>query len=235
MKTKSLSGVKMEGDEGSVTAVFATLGVKDHDGDVIVKGAIEDGAEVRISAFGHASWGGALPVGKGVIAEVGNEAVFTGKFFTDTPEGLSTYRTVKNLGSLAEWSFSLDEVEQEAGEHEGEPVNIIKAIRGQTEVSPVLRGAGIGTRTLAIKSRETKFSDCFESVIADVKALLDRVEEVAVFRTGQGKSRLAEDSVGSLGLLDGELKRLHALLEETQPDDGLAREYARFVQLTQGV
>jgi hypothetical protein len=36
-----------------VSAVFATFGVIDRDGDLALPGAFEDGAEVDISSYGH--------------------------------------------------------------------------------------------------------------------------------------------------------------------------------------
>ena len=79
---KGLTGGGMkEGEKGLVEAVFATLGVVDLDGDVTVAGAFEDGAAVRISSYGHASWGGALPVGRGTIRAGAKEAVLDGRFF----------------------------------------------------------------------------------------------------------------------------------------------------------
>lgn len=158
-KRKSIAGsaVTIKNAElGEVEAVIATIGVVDHDGDVMLKGAIDDGAKVVISAYGHASWDGALPVGVGTIKEVGQEVVFDGRFFTQTPHGAATFETVKELSAedLQEWSFSLEEVEHERGKVDGKSVNLISRVYVK-EVSPVLRGAGINTRTLATKSVKT--------------------------------------------------------------------------------
>jgi hypothetical protein len=238
MKTKTLTNVEVKDDDtGTVRAVFATLGVKDHDGDVILPGAIEDGAPVRISAYGHGSWAGRLPVGKGVIREVGNEAVFEGAFFTDTTDGLDTYRTMKNLGELGEWSFSLDVTETEPGELDGEPVTFIKSIRGQTEVSPVLRGAGVNTRTLDIKGRDLKFADEAQAVMAAVDSFIGRAAEVVTMRREKGKS-LGATSRELLEWLAADLKRLDDLLADeesvevpVEPDlrEEANREYLRFI------
>lgn len=163
MKTKALRDVQIkDATQGTVTAVFATLGVKDHDGDVIVKGAIPDGAEVLISAYGHQSWKGALPVGKGVIREDGNDAIFEGQFWLETTGGSDTFAVVKNAGDLQEWSFSLDNVEQERGDYEGGTANFIKSVE-IAEVSPVIRGAGINTRTLSTKAKQLH-SDLWENL-----------------------------------------------------------------------
>lgn len=137
--------------EGSFQAVFGTLGVIDRDKDVIMPGAIESGTKVRISAYNHASWASALPVGKGTIEEVNNELVVNGQFFRTTEAGRETYETVKALDDLTEWSFGFDVVEQEAGTMDGERVQFLRKLRVH-EVSPVLLGAGINTRTTMIKT-----------------------------------------------------------------------------------
>jgi HK97 family phage prohead protease len=136
------------GGEGEFTAVFATLGVKDLDGDVTIPGAFQEGQEVRIARWGH-NWGD-LPVGKGTIHADEKEAWVDGQFFMDTQGGQEHYKTVKALGDLQEWSYGFDILEEEPGEVNGEPVRFLKSL-DVFEVSPVLLGAGIDTRTEAIK------------------------------------------------------------------------------------
>jgi phage head maturation protease len=150
VNTKALRSVKAT-DEGRVSAVFATLKVVDADGDVTLPGAFESGAEVRISAFNHASCAGSLPVGRGVIREVGNEAILDGKFFLDTTPGRDTFNTVRGLGGLGEWSYGYDVLDAEPGTQDGQAVQYLKRLKVH-EVSPVLLGAGVDTRTLAVKS-----------------------------------------------------------------------------------
>src|SRR3990172_3589 len=55
---------KQEGDQGLVTAVFATLNVIDEDGDVTIPGAFGE-QSVKLAAWGH-GWD-KLPVGRGAI------------------------------------------------------------------------------------------------------------------------------------------------------------------------
>ena len=88
-KTFSQVTVK-DAAQGLVEAVFARFDVIDKDGDITVKGAFTDGASCVISAYGHKSWEGALPVGKGTIHEVGDTAVFSGQFFLNTSHGRDT-------------------------------------------------------------------------------------------------------------------------------------------------
>lgn len=175
VERKTLTKVSVkDADAGTVEAVFATLNVIDHDGDVILPGAFQSGQKVRISAYNHASWGPAmLPVGKGTITEEGDEAIFRGQFFMDTQVGADTFRTVKNLDDLGEWSFGFDlkQGSTREGEHNGEQARFIGPLPDGTagivthEVSPVMLGAGIGTRTLAAKG----FASDLDAILKEVK------------------------------------------------------------------
>lgn len=149
---KALRVEVKDAGEGTVQAVFATLNVVDLDGDVTLPGAFKDGQEVRISAYGHASWGSALPVGKGVIRASDAEAVLDGRFFMDTQQGRDTFLTVKELGPLGQWSYGFDVLDAEEGDFEEQKVRFLKSLDVH-EVSPVLLGAGIDTRTVAVKSQ----------------------------------------------------------------------------------
>jgi hypothetical protein len=148
---------------GEFVAVFAsrlvapgatiTAADVDKDGDVTLKGAFTNGAPVIISAYEHGSWNGALPVGKGTIAEEGDKAVVRGRFFTDTAAGADTYRVVKSLeeDGLQEWSYSLHDVKASRATVDGRTVRVLESIRVK-EVSPVVIGAGIDTGTVSVKS-----------------------------------------------------------------------------------
>lgn len=213
MSTKALREFKIKDEgQGTVSAVFATLGVKDRDGDVTKAGAFEDGADVVISAYGHKSWSGHLPVGMGTIKTVGDEAVFEGEFFMDTEDGADTFRTVKRLASkgLGEWSYGYEPVKYSFGEHDGEQVRFLEQLK-VFEVSPVLLGAGVGTRTLSAKSAGLRFGEHVDAVMADVEALASRAADVMAMRAEKGKS-LADDSQASLVRLEAALKSLAGVL-----------------------
>lgn len=152
-QTKSFqaTGVKLDDGEaaGTFEAVFATLNVKDRDGDVITPGALDnDGGEVLIMPAHR--WSD-MPIGKAHVTERGTELVASGHFFMDTPQGEAAYKTVKAVGDLQEWSFGFDVMEAGPGEHDGQRVNFLRKLK-TFEVSPVMLGAGINTRTTAIKS-----------------------------------------------------------------------------------
>ena len=213
MSTKSLHRVEVkDADRGEVEAVFATLGVKDSDGDVTLPGAFEDGAEVVISAYGHTSWQGLLPVGKGTIREVGDEAILSSQFFMDTQAGKDTFTVVKNLGARGEWSYGYDPVKYSFGEHDGEQVRFLESLK-VFEVSPVLLGAGVGTRTLAAKAAGLRFGDDVSAVLAEVDRITVRAADVMAMRAEKGKG-LSEDSRSLLEQLHSQVKALQTVLDE---------------------
>jgi len=166
--------VKADGAAGQVTAVFSTFNVVDHDGDVTLPGAFTDGQEVRISAYNHMSWQGALPVGKGVIHQDEEKAWMDGQFFMDTQHGKDTFITVKEMGGLGEWSYGYDIIDGAPGQFEGRDVQLLRALKVH-EVSPVLLGAGIGTHTVSAKSlKDCTDDECVERAREACEALLKR-------------------------------------------------------------
>lgn len=164
MNTKALTRVEIKDvDRGEIAAVFSTCDVVDHDGDVTVKGAFEDGQPVAISAYGHASsYGTKPPVGKGSVRDLTTEAVMEGRFFLDTQDGHDTFTAVKELsepdGPGQQWSYGYDVTDSEIGQFKGRRVRFLKGL-WVSEVSPVLKGAGIDTRTLAAKAAKQPNSE----------------------------------------------------------------------------
>ena len=140
-----------DGEEGTFEAIFATFDVVDRDGDVTLPGAFVDGQKVRISAWGH-NWRD-LPVGAGVIHADQEKAWVDGRFFLDTQAGTETYRTVKGLQELQEWSYGFDILKSSEGQFDGKRVRFLESL-DVYEVSPVMLGAGIGTGTSAIKGAD---------------------------------------------------------------------------------
>jgi hypothetical protein len=152
MESKTLQRVEIkDAAKGQVSAVFATFNVIDGDGDVTLPDAFEDGAEVVISSYQHTSWGGSLPVGKGTIRTTKAEAIMDGRFFMDTTSGRDTFTVVKQLGPRQQWSYGYDTIDSDRGTFDGQEVRFLKR-QLVHEVSPVLVGAGVNTRTLAVKA-----------------------------------------------------------------------------------
>jgi len=141
--------LKADSQQGEFRAEFATLNVIDHDQDVTEPGAFQDGQETLIEAWNHDYRG--LPVGKGIIREEGDKATFEGRFFLDTESGLEHYKTVKNLGSLQEWSYTFQILDSKLGQFEEQDVRFLTGL-DVWGIAPVQRGVGIDTRTVDIKS-----------------------------------------------------------------------------------
>lgn len=144
--------LKKNGRPGEFKAMFATLNVVDRDFDWIPPGAFIEGQEAILEPWNH---GETLPAGKGTIHSNQVEAWVEGQFFLDTVAGKENYTTVKNLGRLTQWSFTFNV------EKSGPAIGLAKQNGSRrmllkmdtTGISPVTRGAGIDTRTVAIKAK----------------------------------------------------------------------------------
>src|SRR3990167_7190394 len=212
-------------DAGSIAFAFAQLNVIEKDGDVTLPGAFP-AKDVPMSAYGHTSWDGALPVGKGSISEQDEWAVFTGQFFMDTTAGRETHATLKALGPLAEYSYGYDPLDYSFGQQDGQDVRFLRSLNVY-EVSPVLIGAGIGTHTLAIKSGspgpDMPYAEHLSWLREAVEAFTDRTGEKAAWRASEGRglsaatrSELA-DLVTQLETVDALAPGLAAILDATDP------------------
>ena len=169
VKTKAHAGgwLKLKDDaQGEVTAAFAKLEVVDHDGDVTLPGAFQAGQKVKVCQTGHAHH--VRVAGAGTI--IGEEAAPDGslwavaelKYFLDTEAGREEFATVKALadaGYSQEWSYGYDILDAGPGQVDGKNVQLLKAL-SVYEISPVLRGAGIGTHTLAVKAQTGECEAC---------------------------------------------------------------------------
>lgn len=227
-------------DEGYIEAAFAQLDVVDHDGDVTIAGAFPV-KDVPMSAYGHTSWDGALPIGKGTLGEASGWATFKGQFFMDTTHGRDAFNTVKALGPLAEYSYGFNVLDSSPGQKDGRNVRILKSL-DVFEVSPVLRGAGIGTHTLAIKSGgpgpDAPYAEHATWVQEVVKAFFDRTEAKAKWRAKAGRdlSPATRDNLSSLldnlRTFGGTADELAAFLEATDPQKSAPPQKADRSQAT---
>jgi hypothetical protein len=148
--------VKTSGPLGQAVATFARFNVKDHDGDVVLPTAIKDGTRAVVSPYNHSSvTGGVLPAGAATIRKDGDRALADVQFFLTTEHGRASFETVRSLAELGlgEWSFAFRTLDAEPGTLNGESVTYLKDL-DIFEVSPVIRGAGIGTRTESAKERQ---------------------------------------------------------------------------------
>lgn len=225
-----------DGPEGSFKATFATFNVIDLDGDVTRPGSFEQGKEILVSQYGH-QWG-SLPAGKATVFADDQKAWVEGQLFLDTTAGLDTYRTLKNVGALQEFSYGFQIVKASPGQFEGKSVRIIERVN-PFEVSPVMRGAGISTGLQSIKGAMT-LEDEAETALTGVESVIRRYKSLADLRAKEGRTLSAANrarisrQLESLAAMQEELSKLLADTEavaDPKAANALAEELLKF-QLT---
>ena len=222
-------------ETGDVTVAFSRFNVIDHDGDVTFPGAFPVGKAVPMSAYGHTSWDGAPPVGKGTIGETPELGVFTGSFFMDTDQGRNTHATVKAMGDLQEWSYGYNVLAGGPGTFNGTLVRELRKL-DPLEVSPVLLGAGIGTTTLAIKGGppgpEAPYAEHLSWYSEGLPALLDRVKSRMDLRAAEGRKLTRADRALLEDLRDafaGHLELVNGLLVIPEDPKAMARRLTQIM------
>lgn len=137
---------------GDIVATFSRFNIPDHDGDVTLPTAFDEGAPVRLLPA-H-DWTHYM-IGKGVIKSLADVAQLDGSFFLNTSAGRDWYESIKadkaGGNPLQEWSYGFDILDAEPGNFAGQPVRVLKKLKVH-EVSPVTLGAGIGTGTVSVKA-----------------------------------------------------------------------------------
>ncbi len=212
MKTISFIEVK-DADKGEVEADFATLGVVDHEGDIIRAGAIKSGTKVIMSSYGHDAAYGNRPAGKGKVFIEGDKARFKGNVFMSTTQGRETFEVLKAMGPDQEWSFGFrvmgSEIPSEAERKQG-------ALRVLTkldtfEVSPVMQGAGINTRTVSAKN-----ADPATPILADPvpDPIVEPIAEPVVTKAQLVRDLAAEIKAARANLAGLEAEQANAVAKE---------------------
>lgn len=195
------ASLKQGEEEGSFEAVIATIGVKDHDGDVVEAGAL---AGLTMSIVPSHDWMN-VPLGKATIEERSNgsgviEAVAVGKFNREVSDGRDWHEAIKfdlaHPPAVQEWSWGYRPKEWRMGELNGEEVRFLSKLDVE-EISPVLRGASIGTRTLSAKSakrHETETTDAIwdegAEIVRIVKFRVQRDETGIEHHDAEGKASI---------------------------------------------
>lgn len=223
IERKGISLELKDEQEGAFLARIATLNVIDHDGDVTFPGSFPKSAEVIVGAYQHGSWTGVLPVGKATLTETETDVVAEGQFNLNTTSGRDHYEAVKFSDRLQEWSYgfrvlsvgSEKDVEKWASAHEGaRPYRIIKKLEPY-EISPVLKGAGIATQTLAVKSQT--FAEEVEAALAAVEATCERTKALAALRRNEGRD-LSPERWDQVDALFAKLDELKAVIDAERYD-----------------
>ena len=182
-ETKQLSVEKMD-DAGHGLARIAVLSAVDHDGDTYAKGAFSWKAKgdqwVPILPAHDRK---AMPLGKARVFEDGDAAYAELHLNLDTEAGREWHKHLKfdleTGGAVQEWSYGFDVLDHAKERRGGNQVRVLKQLDVH-EVSPVVRGAGKGTRTLGMKSLD----DDDDDAIAAGERLLTRHQAATVLLKG---------------------------------------------------
>ncbi len=149
--TKTMQIKAVEAD-GSFEAVIATLNVVDHDGDLTVSGAFGKQHVSILPAHDARS----VKLGKAIITEKDGKAIAKGRFNLEIQAAKEFHSALKfdlaNGEPVQEWSYGFAIKDSEEETRDGETVRLLKSLT-VFEVSPVLKGAGMGTGTVMAKDK----------------------------------------------------------------------------------
>lgn len=221
------------------TATFATLGVIDHHGDVTLPGAFQTGTSVMVGAYQHDMMG--LPIGKATLNANEERAWVDGVLWTDTANGQDTYKVLKRAIDKIEWSYVFTVQTADFGPFETDKgtvqdVRFLKSL-DVWSVDPVLRGAGVGTRTESIKSFATglSFADHSAGIAEAVADFVARAKGRLDYRAKEGR-QLSTANVERLSSIAESLRTSAVALDQMLADatprktygQDLEREWLRF-------
>lgn len=211
IEVKAISDFEVkDAERGEVTAVVSMLNVVDRDRDVILPGAITDGASVKMSAFDHDIFTKRMPpVGRGVIKVEGDRVVFHGKYFMSTERGRDAFETVKALGPESEWSIGWPNstLKTATMTDEWRAKGARRVISGIVvmEVSPVMLGANQFTRTVATKSAEDEAAAAAEKAEQDRLAAAEQ-ERIAAEQAAAAAEQRKQDIMAAVEKTLAEMK-----------------------------
>lgn len=217
VEVKALESLEIKDEStGEVELIFATLNVVDRDRDVIAKGAIPEGVTVKMSSYGHdIVTTGAAPVGKGPTFIRGDKVGARIKMFMTTQRGKEALAVIKEMGEDQEWSFGFKVLEEEPATKEWSAKGAERILTKLSafEVSPVLIGAGIGTRTLAAKDAAYQARKAAEEAEAAAKEA-EAAAAVAVTATEEEAAKKAAEELAVKEAAEAEARRLQAEEQE---------------------
>lgn len=230
------AAIKAAGDDGSFEAVIATLGVLDKDRDIVEPGAFGN----AVASVMPAHDGTSVPLGKVSVKEDGASAIAVGQFNLEIEKARDWSSSLKfdlaTPPSIQEWSwgFNIPPGGAQFEERDGEQVRILKRV-DLIEVSPVLRGASIGTGTISAKGEDDPPPLVERITIAtgDVEKLVAEIRKNAEGRKGRGRTPLGKDvRIATVEMAEQVAKMLDELAimidENVLPEDPTMRAAAEF-------
>ncbi len=202
MQTKMLTIKEMD-EAGKGLARIATLSIVDHDGDTYLPGAFGWKAGGQWCSILPAHDRRATPLGKARVYEDGDQALAELVFNLELPEAKGWHSAImfdlSNGESVQEYSYGYNLVEFDYQTRGNDRVRQFKKVE-VLEVSPVLKGAGIGTGTLSMKSAELKEKH-FAPLIASLGELAKSLPQDPKSISATGLKQLEEIEAAIGGVL----------------------------------
>jgi hypothetical protein len=200
MQTKNLSITAMD-DAGKGLAIIADMTAVDHDGDGYQPGAFSwKGDQWCPLLTAHDRW--AMPFGMARVYEEGGKAYAELHLNLETQAGREWHAALKfdlaNGNPVQEWSYGFEVMEAEDKlNHRDWKRTLIKV--DVHEVSTVVRGAGAGTRTIAMKGLKAALKEGeFDGLIDGLGAMAETLQGDPGLLSATGRKQL-EDIHGALG------------------------------------
>lgn len=191
MNSKSIL-IKSMDDAGIGLAQIATLSAVDHDGDTYERGAFSWGGDQWVMLL-PAHDRRAMPFGKARVYEEGDHAYAELHLNLETEAGREWHAALKfDLAkgkAVQEWSYGYQIHDMDYVVRGEVRVRVLKKVEVD-EVSTVLRGAGAGTRTVAIKSLAL-LDQRFKAITAELAELTEAVGGDPAILSATGRKQLA--------------------------------------------
>lgn len=194
MQTKSITIEKMD-EAGTGRARIAQLSAIDKDGDTYAKGAFSwktgGGQWVQMIPAHNKQ---AMPFGKAWLYEEGDWAIADFTLNLETQAGKEWHAALafdlKTGNPVQEWSYGFGTIKAARVQRDGKTARELQQL-DVFEISPVLRGAGVGTGTLGVKSAELKEA-AFAPLIGSLAELAEAVAGDPSVLSETGRKQLRE-------------------------------------------
>lgn len=193
MFTKALAIKEMD-EKGRGLALLANMKDVDKDGDTYSKGAFswKSGGQWAPIVPAH-NWK-EMPFGKARVFEDGDEAIAELKLNLDTNAGRDWHAALKfdlETGNpVQQWSYGYGVLDFANESRGGQKIRNLKKL-SVLEVSPVIVGAGKGTRTLEMKGVSFKESD-FAAILEEMQTMAKAIDANPELMSATGLKQLGD-------------------------------------------
>lgn len=216
MQRKSLAIEAMD-DTGKGVARLGSLSEVDHDEDTYQAGAFMwKGAQGQWSQILPAHDWRAMPLGKARVYESGDAIMAEFSMNLDHQAGRDWHAALKfDLAQgqpIQEWSYGFNVLEADYQIRGNSRVRVLKRL-DVMEISPVLRGAGVGTGTVALKNVGLK-DERFTALIGELGGMADLLKADPKALSASGAKQLGEIHT----TLTAALKALAGEVIDGEPD-----------------